>query len=100
MDLILNRASSLAVTGDNKKGMMDYGKSTKVDYDLVCAFVLYEPEYLGPEMDYLPGTAILFLPQCGVFYSHREHCMGDVGMPGTLTTCNMSWLRLQRCGRP
>jgi hypothetical protein len=67
---------------------MDYGKSTKVDYDVVCPFVSYKPEHLGPKMDYLYRAATLFLPQCGVFYCHRERRRGDVGMPGTLTAHN------------
>jgi hypothetical protein len=83
MDVILNWESLPAVTGDNKKGKTDYGKSTKVDYDVVCPFVSYEPKHLGPEMDYLYRAAILFLPRCGAFYCHRERCRGDVGMPGT-----------------
>ena len=50
MDFILKRASSPAVTGNNKKGKMDYGKSTKVDYDVVRPFVSsYKPKHLGPK---------------------------------------------------
>jgi hypothetical protein len=96
MDVILNRAPLPAVTGDDKKGKTDYGKSTEVDYDVVCPFVSYKHKHFGPEMDYLYRAAILFLPQCGVFYCHRECCRGDIGMPGTLTAHDMSWLRLQR----
>ena len=39
---------------------------------------------------------ILFLPQCGKFYCHRERRKGDVGVPGTFVAHDMSWLRLQR----
>jgi hypothetical protein len=39
---------------------------------------------------------ILFLPQCGVFYCHRDRHVGDAGVPGTLRAYDMSWLRLQR----
>jgi hypothetical protein len=53
MDVILNLASSPAVTVDNTKEKTDYGKSTEVDYDIVCPFVLYKPKHLGPKMDYL-----------------------------------------------
>ena len=80
MDAILNRASSPAVTGDDKKGKTDYGKSTKVDYDVVCPFVSYKPEHLGPEMDYLYRAAILFLPQCGDYI-----VMGNVA--GEMSAC-------------
>ena len=96
MDVILNPASSSAVTGDDKKGKTDYGKSIEVEYDVVSPFVSCKPEHLGPEMDYLDRAAILFRPHCGVFYCHRERCRGDVGMPGTLTAYDLSWLRLQR----
>jgi hypothetical protein len=72
LDVVLNRAPPPAVTGDNKKGEKDYGKPAEIDYDEVRPVVCYEPEHLGLEMDYLHRAAILFLPQCGAFYCHRE----------------------------
>lgn len=97
LDVILNWAPLPAMTGDNKKVGKDSGKSTKVDYDTVRPVKSYEPGHQGPkEMDYLYWAAILFLPQCGVFYCHRECCRWDVGVMGTLTAHDMSWLCLQR----
>lgn len=97
LDVKLNRAPLLAVTGDNKKVGKDSGKSTKVDYDTVCPVISYEPGHQGPEMEYLYQAAILFLPQCGIFYCHWEHCRGNVGVKGTLTAAyNMSWCCLHR----
>jgi hypothetical protein len=49
-----------------------------------------------PGKDYCYRAAILFLPQCGKFYCHRERRRGDVGVPGTFVAHDMSWLRLQR----
>jgi hypothetical protein len=104
MDVVLNRALAPAATdNENKKGDNDMGKSLDFDYNIVRPVVLYRAEHLGPEKDYLYRAAILFLPQCRVFYCHREHCGRGVGVPGTLTADDMSWLRLQRkvtdCGR-
>jgi hypothetical protein len=48
------------------------------------------------EMDYLYRAAILFLPQCGAVYCHRERRKGDVGVLDTLTAHDMSWHRRQR----
>jgi hypothetical protein len=97
MDVVLNRAPAPAATGDdNKRGEKDVGKSIDVDYDVVRHVVSYRAEDLGPDMDYLYRAAILFLPQCGVFYCHRERRRRDVGVPGTLTAHDMSWLRLRR----
>jgi hypothetical protein len=97
MDVILKRATLPAVTGDNMKGKTDYGKSIKVDCDVICPFILYKPEHHGPEMDYLYRAAILLLPQCGAFFCYRgEQCRGDVDMPGTLTAHELSCLCLQR----
>jgi hypothetical protein len=96
MDVILNRAPSPAVTGDYKKGKKGDGTSTDVDFDVVCPFMAYEPGDSDPEKDYLYRAVILFLPQCGVFYCHRERRRGDAGVPGTLIAHDMSWLRLQR----
>ena len=47
-------------------------------------------------MDYKYRAAILFLPQCGVLYCHRDRNVGDAGVPGTLRAYNMSWLHLRR----
>jgi hypothetical protein len=96
LDVVLNRAPPPAVTGDNKKGEKDYGKPAKIDYDEVRPVVCYEPEHLGLEIDYLYRAAILFLSQCGAFYCPRERRRGDVGVLGTLTAQDMSWLCLQR----
>jgi hypothetical protein len=98
MDVILNRApSSAAVTG----APSDHGKQPVVDCDVVRPFRLYRPDDALPEKDYCYRAAILFLPQCGVFYCHRERRRGDVGVPGSFIAHDMSWLRLQRdltCG--
>jgi len=97
MDVVLNRAPAPAATdNENTKGDKDNGKSLDIDYDIVRPVVSYEAEDLGPEKDYLYRAAILFLPQCGAFYCHRERRGRDVGVPGTLTAHDMSWLRLQR----
>ena len=96
MDVILNRDPSPAVTGDFKKRKKGDGTSTDVDFIVVCPFMAYEPGDSDPEKDYLYRAVILILPQCGVFYCHRERRRGDAGVPGTLIAHNMSWLRLQR----
>ena len=96
IDVILNRAPSPAVTGDYKNGKKGDGTSTGVDFDVVRPFMAYDPGDLDPEKDYLYRAVILFLPQCGVFYCHRERRRGDAGVPGTLIAHDMSWLRLQR----
>ncbi|KAI2491237.1 hypothetical protein MHU86_23343 [Fragilaria crotonensis] len=91
MDVILNR-SCLPPASEVKKD----GGPTPIDPDVVRPFRCYEPDDLNPEKDYLFRSAILFLPQCGVFYCHRERRRGDVGVPGTFIAHDMSWLRLQR----
>ena len=98
VDVILNRAPAPAATGgDNKMGReTDVSESLDVDYDVVRHVVCYMAEDLDPEKDYLYRAAILFLPQCVVFYCHRERCGRDVGVPGTLIAHDMSWLRLRR----
>ena len=88
MDVILNRApcSPAVSTGDGD-----------ADPDAVRHVCLsHEPEDLGPGRDYFYRAAILFLPQCGVFYCDRERHIGDAGVPGTLRAYPVSWLRLQR----
>jgi hypothetical protein len=86
MDVVLNRAPKAAAT--------DSLQAT--DYDVVRPVISYREEDLGSDMDYIYRAAILFLPQCGKFYCHRERSKGDVGVPGTFTAHDMSWLRLQR----
>jgi hypothetical protein len=81
MDVILNRDPSPAVTGDFKKRKKGDGTSTDVDFIVVCPFMAYEPGDSDPEKDYLYRAVILILPQCGVFYCHREHRCGDAGVP-------------------
>jgi hypothetical protein len=102
MDVILNRAYLPEGTGEcRKRGRKNHGGSSDVDCDVVRPVVSYEPEDLGAEKDYLCRAAILFLPQCGVFYCQRERRRGDTSVPGTFTAHDMSWLRLQRevhCG--
>ena len=94
MDVILNRAPSPARMGDLPDN--DNGKRHDVDPDVVRPFRSYEPEDVLPGKDYCYRAAILFLPQCGKFYCHRERRRGDVGVPGTFVAHDMSWLRLQR----
>jgi hypothetical protein len=86
MDVILNRAPKAAATDSDKE----------TDYDVVRPVILYKEEDLGAKKDYLYRAVILFLSQCGKFYCHRERRKGDIGMPGTFTAHDMSWLRLQR----
>jgi hypothetical protein len=85
--VVLNRAPKAAATDSLKE---------TTDYNVVRPVILYKEEDLGSEMDYFYRAAILFLPQCGKFYCHGEHCKKDVGVPGTFTAHDMSWLRLQR----
>ena len=96
MDVILNRAPLPAVTGNYKKGEKGDGTSSAVNFDVVCPFMAYEPGDSDPQKDYLYRAVILFLPQCGVFYCHRERRREDAGVTGTLIANDMSWLRLQR----
>jgi hypothetical protein len=42
------------------------------------------------------GRQQLILPQCGLFYCHRDRRVGDADVPETLRAYNMSMLRLQR----
>ncbi len=84
MDVVLNRTPKGAATDSNKE----------TDYDVVRPVILYKEEGLGAKKDYFYRAVILFLPQCGKFYCHRERCKGDVGVPGTFTAHDMSWLRL------
>ncbi len=86
MNVVLKRAPKAVVTDSN----MD------LDDNFLHPVILYKEEDLGAENDYSYRAAILFLPQCGKFYCHRERCKGDVGVPGTFTAHDMSWLRLQR----
>ena len=86
MDVVLNRAPKAAATGGDGE----------TDCDVVRPVMSYKPEDLGAERDYFYRAAILFLPQCSKFYCHRERRKGDVGVPGTFTAHDMSWLRLQR----
>jgi hypothetical protein len=83
LDVILNRRPS-PLPGDS------------LDPEVVRPFLSYEPGDEGEEKDYLFRAAILFLPQCGVFYCHRDRRRGDVGVSNTFIAHDMSWLRLQR----
>ena len=97
MDVVLNRAPSPAVlTCDGKGVKSGCGRSSGDNCDAVRPVLSCNPEDVGPGMDYLYRAAILFLPQCGVFYCHRDRHIGDAGVPGTLRAYDMSWLRLQR----
>ena len=82
MDVILNRRTPLP--GDT------------LDPEVVCPFLSYEPGDNDDEKDYLFRAAILFLPQSGVFYCHRERRKGDVVVANTFIAHDISWLRLQR----
>ena len=84
MDVVLNRALTPAGFGDPPPA------------DVVQPFRSYQPDDILPEKDYCYRAAILFLPQCGMFYCHRERRRGDVGVPGTFIAHDMSRLRLQR----
>jgi hypothetical protein len=86
MDVVLNRAPKAAATDSLKE----------TDYDVVRPAILCKEEDLGAEIDYFYRATTLFLPQCGNVYCHRERRKGDVGVPGTFTAHDMSWLRLQR----
>lgn len=94
MDVVLNRAPSPAVMNADGEGVKSGGgrSSDAVRPVLLCN----PPEDVGPGMDHLYRAAILFLPQCGVFYCHRDRHVGDAGVPGALRAYDMSWLRLQR----
>lgn len=90
MDVILNRSPSPPAV-DN-----DGGKPPALDPDVVRPARCYELGDVNSEKDYLYRAAILFLPQCGEFYCHRERRLGDVGVSKTHVAHDMSWLRLQR----
>ena len=92
MDVILNRAPSPAASTD--VGGVAFGGG--VDCDVVRHVLLCDPDDDDPRMDYKYRAAILFLPQCGVFYCHRDRHVGDAGVQGTLRAYDMSWLRLRR----
>jgi len=98
MDVILNRAPSPATlsNGCGKAGERGGGRSSDVNFDEVRHVLSRKPEDVGPEMDYFYRAAVLFLPQCGVFYCHRDRHVGDAGVRGTLRAYDMSWLRLRR----
>ncbi|KAI2492624.1 hypothetical protein MHU86_21938 [Fragilaria crotonensis] len=96
MDVILNRAPSPATlsNGCGKAGSGG-GQSSDVNFDEVRHVLSRKPEDVGPEMDYFYRAAVLFLPQCGVFYCHRDRHVGDAGV-GHVRAYDMSWLRLRR----
>ncbi|KAI2495151.1 hypothetical protein MHU86_19382 [Fragilaria crotonensis] len=98
MDVILNRAPSPATlsNGCGEAGERGGGRSSDVNFDEVRHVLSRKPEDVGPEMDYFYRAAVLFLPQCGVFYCHRDRHVGDAGVRGTLRAYDMSWLRLRR----
>jgi hypothetical protein len=93
MDVILNRAPSPAAS----TGVGGAAGGGGADCDVVRHVLSCDPEDDDPPMDYKYRAAILFLPQCGVFYCHhRDRHLGDAGVPGTLRAYDMSWLRLRR----
>ena len=92
MDVILNRAPSPAAS--TGVGVVVGGGGA--DCNVVCHVLSCDPEDDDPGMDYKYRAAILFLPQCGVFYCHWERHVGDAGVLGTLRAYDMSWLRLRR----
>jgi hypothetical protein len=98
MDVVLNRAPSPAAVsnGCGKAGECGGVQSSDVNFDEVRHVLSRKPEDAGPAMDYFYRAAILFLPQCGVFYCHRDRHVGDAGVPGSLRAYDMSWLRLRR----
>ncbi|KAI2495676.1 hypothetical protein MHU86_18860 [Fragilaria crotonensis] len=98
MDVVLNRAPSPAAVsnGCGKAGECGGVQSSDVNFDEVRHVLSRKPEDAGPAMDYFYRAAILFLPQCGVFYCHRDRHIGDAGVPGSLRAYDMSWLRLRR----
>jgi hypothetical protein len=97
MDVVLNRAPSPAVlTCDGKGVKSGGGRSSGDNCNVACPVLLCNPEDVGPEMDHFYRAAILFLPQCGVFYCDRDRHIVDAGVPGTLRAYDMSWLRLQQ----
>ena len=94
MDVVLNRAPTPAGFGDPPDD--NDRKQPQVDPDVVQLFQSDQPDDILPEKDYCYRAAVLFLPQCGMFYCHRERRRGDVGVPGAFIAHDMSWLRLQR----
>jgi len=78
MDVILNRAPSPATlsNGCGKAGERGGGQSSDINFDEVRHVLSCKPEDVGPAMDYFYRAAILFLPQCGVFYCHRDRHIG------------------------
>jgi hypothetical protein len=79
MDVALNRAPSPAVLTCDGKGLTSGGGRSSGDIcDVVRPVLSCSPEDVGPdEMDHFYRAAILFLPQCGVFYCHRDLHIGD-----------------------
>jgi hypothetical protein len=114
MDVILNRSPVPPNTngetdkqGKQKKARImrcgDKSAADEVDVghpdhldDRVVMFRSYEPCDLEDKNDYKFRTMLLFLPQSGVFYCHRERRGEDVGVLKSLVALDMSWLRLRR----
>lgn len=94
MDVILNRRSQQVVGDDGviNNGGRSGASDPRID---VCPVSCVEGD-LGDESDQLFRAAILFLPQCGVFYCSRDRHLGDAGLPGTFRAYDMSWLGLEK----
>ncbi len=94
MGMILNRTPLPAgSTGDGVGWRVAGGDGASCN--VVCHVLSCDPEDNDPQMDDKYRTALLFLPQCGV-YCHRDRHVGNASVPGTLRAFNMSWLRLRR----
>jgi len=89
MDVILNR--HVRTNRDAEQHDIDHRDPNKV-VTVWC----YRPEELGDEFDHMFRTAILFLPQAGVFYCARERRKADAGVPNSYIPLDMSWLRMER----
>ena len=92
MDVILNR--HVRPDGEDHDDGTPVGQDK--DPDKVVTVWCYKPEELSDEFDYKFRTAILFLPQAGVFYCARERRKADVGIENSFIPIDMSWLRMER----
>ena len=99
LDVILNRALK-PINGNNNKKKGGAGKRPPADYNVVRPVLAYKEIDLSTDFDIFYRAVILFLPQSGIFYCHRERRHGDVGKPGTFLAHDMSWLRLQKKSTP
>ena len=98
MDVILNRGPPrVGGVGVHVEGRKS---AAAVPCDDVCPVSSCRADDLDDERDAFFRAAILFLPQCGVFYCSRDRHLGDAGLAGTFRAYDMSWLRLEKtdCG--